>query len=324
MPTISVIIPAYNAEKTIQETIESVLNQTFQDFELIIINDGSTDRTLEIISSISDKRITVVSHSSSGACVSRNRGLFMAKSDYIAFLDADDLWTPDKLEAQLQALQTHPEVGVAYSWSDCIDESSRFLRRGGHITVNGDAYTKLLMMDILENGSNPLIRRQALLDINGFDETLTAGQDWDLYLRLARRYHFVTVPRSQVLYRISDHSLSSNVFKLEAGCLQVLERTYHQAPESLQHLKQYSLGNLYKYLTFKALQGSPERGKGAAALQFLFQAIRYDPALLMKKVIIKIVFQAVLISFFPSDWINKKSKLLNPVTLLGYIQINPS
>ncbi|MCT7964361.1 glycosyltransferase [Laspinema sp. D1] len=324
MPTISVIIPAYNAEKTIQETIESLLNQTFQDFDVIVINDGSTDRTGEIVSNFTDSRIQVFSFPNSGAPKSRNVGFSKSSGEYIAFLDADDLWTPDKLEAQLQALQAHPEVGVAYSWSDCIDESSCFLRRGGHITVNGDAYPQLLMMDILENGSNPLIRRQALLEINGFDETLPAGQDWDLYLRLALRYHFVTVPRSQVLYRISDQSLSSNVFKLETGCLQVIENTYHQAPESLQHLKRYSLGNLYKYLTFKALQGNPERRKGAAAIQFLFQAIRYDPALLLKKVIIKIVLQAVLISLFPSPSVSKKQTILNPVTLLGYVKLNPS
>ncbi|MBO0349486.1 glycosyltransferase [Phormidium pseudopriestleyi FRX01] len=326
MAVISVIIPAYNAENTIKDTINSVLQQTFSDLELIVINDGSTDTTLEIISHSPDPRIQVFSYPNSGASTSRNRGFAQASGEYIAFLDADDLWTPDKLEAQLTALKTHPQADIAYSWSDCIDESSRFLRRGGHITINGDGLPKLLMMDILENGSNPLIRRQALIEVGGFDESLPAGQDWDFYLRLAVKHSFVTVPRSQVLYRISANSLSANVFKLETGCLRVLDRAYRQAPESLQHLKPYSLGNLYKYLTFKALEGNPKRLKAIAALRFLSQAIRYDPVLLRKKVIFKVLFKVFVIALLPpaqaGTFITKMKGLANPITLLGYVHLD--
>ncbi len=326
MPTISVIIPAYNAEKTIKETVDSVLNQTFEDFEVIIINDGSTDTTGEIVSQIPDPRIKVFSYLNSGASTSRNRGFAQTSGEYIAFLDADDLWTSDKLEAQLVALKTNPQADIAYSWSDCIDESSRFLRRGGHITINGDGLPKLLMMDILENGSNPLIRRQALLAVGGFDESLPAGQDWDLYLRLAIKHSFVTVPRSQVLYRISANSLSANVFKLETGCLRVLDRAYRQAPEFLQHLKPQSLGNLYKFLTFKALEGNPQRLKAIAALRFLSQAIRYDPVLMRKKVIFKVLFQVFVIALLPpaqaGTFRTKMKGFANPITLLGYVRLD--
>jgi len=95
MPTISVVIPAYNSEKTIKETIDSVLNQTYSDLELIVVNDGSTDATLDVILTIDDSRIKVFSHPNSGAPVSRNRGLAESKGQYISFLDADDLWTPE-------------------------------------------------------------------------------------------------------------------------------------------------------------------------------------------------------------------------------------
>ncbi|MCF3623160.1 glycosyltransferase family 2 protein, partial [Planktothrix agardhii] len=118
MPKISVIIPVYNGEKTIQKTIESVLQQTWQDFELIVINDGSQDATLEILSSIQDPRLRILSYSNAGLASSRNRGITEATGEYISFLDADDLWTPDKLEAQFQALEEHPEAAVAYSWTD--------------------------------------------------------------------------------------------------------------------------------------------------------------------------------------------------------------
>src|SRR6476646_2026610 len=112
MATISIIIPAFNAQATIEETIASVQNQTFSDFEIIVIDDGSTDDTLRIVQQISDPHLRIFSYSNGGTSVARNNGISQATGDYIAFLDADDLWTPDKLERQLQALKTHSEAGV--------------------------------------------------------------------------------------------------------------------------------------------------------------------------------------------------------------------
>jgi glycosyltransferase involved in cell wall biosynthesis len=200
-PLISVIIPAYNCEKSIKETINSVLQQTFTDFELIVINDGSQDSTLDVINSIQDTRMKVFSFENAGGNISRNRGLNLAVGNYISFLDADDIWTPDKLESQLEALQKNPEAHVAYSWTDYIDEEGNFLVSGRRVSVNGDVYEKLLINNFLENGSNPLIRKEALVELDGFDESLKAAQDWDMWLRLAAKYSFVAVPKVQILYR---------------------------------------------------------------------------------------------------------------------------
>src|SRR3712207_5841233 len=98
MSLISVIVPAYKGEKTIQKTIESVLNQTFTDFELIVINDGSQDATLDVVSSIQDSRLKLFSYPNAGISTTRNRGIYHAVGEYISFIDADDLWTPDKLK----------------------------------------------------------------------------------------------------------------------------------------------------------------------------------------------------------------------------------
>ncbi len=283
MPLISVVIPVYNGEKTIRETINSVLNQTFTDFEIVIINDGSQDATSEIITSIKDDRIKLFSYSNSGVSASRNRGIASACGEFIAFLDADDLWTSDKLEAQLKALQDNPQAAVAYSWTDYIDESGQFLYPGSYITLSGDVYAELLVKNFTENGSNPLIRKDALLQIGGFDEALFGPEDWDLFLRLAARYHFVAVPRPQILYRICANSTSSNILRQEAQCLKVIERAFEQAPESIQHLKKQSLANLYQYLTFRVLEGTLERQKSLLAARFLWQAIYNDPSLLRQR-----------------------------------------
>lgn len=296
MALISVIIPVYNGEKTIQQTLESVFNQTFTDFELIIIDDGSQDSTLEVINGIRDPRLKVFSYPNAGVSESRNRGLELATGEYIAFLDADDLWTPDKLEAQLKALQENPKAAVAYSWSDWIDESSQFLRAGGHITVNGNAYAKLLLRDFVESGSNPLIRRQALAEVGGFDRSVTPAEDWDMWLRLAARYEFVAVPLPQILYRVSPNSGSFDIWKMEAGSLRIIEQAFAQAPESLQHLKREVLASRYQYLTFKALEGQPERRRGLAAIRFFWQAVKNDPVWLGRTQLMLIVLLKIAIT----------------------------
>ena len=296
MPLISVVIPVYNNETTIQETIESVLSQSFSDLELIVINDGSQDSTLKIVSSILDPRLKVFSYPNTGLAATRNRGVSHASGEYISFIDADDLWTPDKLEAQFKALQGNPQAAVAYSWTDWIDESGQFLRPGGHISVNGDVFATLLVRDFMESGSNPLIRAEALAEVGGFDESLPAVEDWDMWLRLAARYEFVCVPSPQILYRVSSSSMSSNVWKMEAGSLQVIERAFAVAPESLQHLKREVLGSRYKYLTFKAVEGTPERKKGLAAVRFLWQMVRYDRSMLLRSQILAIVLVKIAIA----------------------------
>nr|MDJ0704594.1 glycosyltransferase family A protein [Leptolyngbyaceae cyanobacterium MO_188.B28] len=171
-PLISVVIPVYNGQSTIQETVDSVLKQTLTDFELIVINDGSTDKTLEILEANPDPRIKIFSYPNKGLSASRNRGIRHAASDLITFLDADDLWSPDKLEAQRRALQAHPNADVAYSWTDYIDGDSQFLQAGMHITANGNVLAKLLTVNFIESGSNVLIRQSALKSVGFFDESL--------------------------------------------------------------------------------------------------------------------------------------------------------
>jgi glycosyltransferase involved in cell wall biosynthesis len=300
MPLVSIIIPVYNGEKTIQETIESVLQQTFQDIEILVINDGSQDSTLDVINAIKDERLQVFSYPNAGVSTSRNRGLSLARCELISFLDADDLWTPDKLEIQLKALQDNSQAAVAYSWSDWIDESGQFLRSGGHITVNGKVFEHLLVRDFIESGSNPLIRKQALDEVGEFDPSVTPAEDWDMWLRLAARYEFVAVPCVQILYRVSPLTASFNVWKMEAGSLRVIERAFAQAPESLQRLKKETLASRYKYLAFKATEGFPEPKKGLAAVKFLWQVVRYQPSSLPRgRVMLVVLFKIAVAILLP-------------------------
>lgn len=276
---ISVVIPAYNSEKTIPETIESVLKQTFTDFEIIVINDGSKDATLDVVNQIKDARIKIFSYPNAGPVVSRNRGLEIATGKYIAFMDHDDIWTPDKLESQLNALKNNPEAAVAYSWINYIDESSQFLRSGLRVSVNGYVLPQLLLTNFLETSSNPLILTEALRKLGNFDESVEPSDDWDMYLRLAADYHFVCVPAPQILYRISSTSMSNNINKMQDSGLKVINKVFSQAPQNLQYLKNQSLANLYMYLTLKSLEGYPKPEKSLLALKLLTQTLKHQPSI---------------------------------------------
>jgi glycosyltransferase involved in cell wall biosynthesis len=299
VPTISVIIPAYNSEKTISYTIQSVLNQTFSNLELIVINDGSQDSTLEVITQIPDSRIQVFSYPNAGGNVSRNRGLHRAVGEFVSFLDADDLWTRDKLQSQLKALQENVTAKVAYSWTDYIDKNGEFILSGKRVNFKGNVYENLLLNNFLENGSNPLICRKALITLGGFDESLSAAQDWDMWLRLASKFNFICVPSVQILYRISGNSVSSNLIRQEKSCLQVLKTAYKDKPSTLKNSWNISLANLYKYLTCKALQKPFNRQKGLASARLLWKYFINDPSRLKNlnftsKLLLKIVIILIL------------------------------
>ncbi|PSB33840.1 glycosyltransferase [Chlorogloea sp. CCALA 695] len=307
-PIISVVIPVYNGAKTIKETIESVLQQTYQSFEIIAINDGSTDDTLAVINSIQDPKIKVFSYANAGLSASRNRGFARACGEFIAFLDADDLWTNDKLESQLEALQQSPQAAVAYSWTDHIDEYGQFLRPASYTSYSGNIYERLLVGNFLACGSNTLIRAQSLTQIGGFDESLNSAEDWDMWLRLSALYEFVVVPRPQVLYRISPSSMSTNISKMEIASLQVIERAYNQAPKSLHYLKKEALGFLYKFLMSKVLQDSVKRQRGLKAAKVLFNYLKQDSSLLqsgrLKLYLLSKVITANLLPFYQNtiEW----------------------
>ena len=249
MPQISVIIPAYNAQKTIIETINSVQKQTIQDIEIIVVNDGSTDNTQTLLQTINDPRLKIISSPNERVSAARNKGIKAAQSEFIALLDADDLWTNDKLELQLAKMIANPDVAVVYSWTDEIDESGRKSYPGARLYLEGDVYQELLIVNFLANGSTPLIRKQAIETVSGFNVNLEYGEDWEFYIRLAAKYKFAVVPKQQVFYRKSSTSATSKVAVMEKNLLITLDVIYQLVPSHLQHLKKQSLAALYHYLT---------------------------------------------------------------------------
>ncbi len=282
MPLISIIIPAYNAERTIIETIQSVQQQTFQDFEIIVINDGSKDQTLDLLHNIKEQRLKVFSYENGGLSTARNRGIVHARGEFIAFLDADDMWTSDKLELQIEALQKHPEAAVVYSWTYFLYENENQSYVDTSCFYEGNVYASLLVKNFLHNGSNPLIRKQAIDAVGSFNVTILFCEDWDFYIRLASIYPFVLIPKPQVIYRQTAGSHSSNLNGLEKGMLTVIERAFKAAPPEHQYLKHQSLAWCYKYLAQQHLKYKSNVDSLRLATRKILKAIYIQPSILLE------------------------------------------
>lgn len=292
---VSVIIPVYNGEKTIIETINSVIEQTYSNLELIIINDGSTDRTLELINEVKDSRLQVFSYPNGGLSMARNRGITHATGEYISFIDADDLWTSDKLELQIKAFKKSPKAGVAYSWTICVDNGGEHFHRGVKASFEGNVYKHLLVSNFIASGSNVLIRTEAVKSVGEFDITLKSCEDWDYWLRLAPNWNFVVVPKPQIIYRLSLSAMSTKVDIMEKYLLLVLERAFKSAPLELQYLKNKGISNIYQYTSKLYLnQINTENAVYKASIR-LWKCIRLNPLNLLQKNTQVLVIKLLLI-----------------------------
>lgn len=222
---VTVVIPAFNAGDTIDETLQGVRRQTYRRLEIIVVDDGSTDQTAEIVRRHikRDQRIRLIKQENSGVAAARNRGISEAMGDYVAPIDADDLWLPEKIEKQMAALRHAGEaVGLVYTWSALIDENSRILDISAGETHAGDVAYEIACSNFIGNGSAVLMRKAAVQEAGGYDPSLRdrsaeGTEDWLLYFRIAARYQFAVVPEHLTGYRFLPTSMSANVWRMMKG-----------------------------------------------------------------------------------------------------------
>jgi glycosyltransferase involved in cell wall biosynthesis len=236
---VSVVIPAYNAAATLDETLRSVRSQTHRALEIIVVDDGSSDDTHAIAErhASADDRVQVLTQLNSGVAAARNAGWHHARSDLIAFVDADDLWAPSKIRRQMQVLQAGGErVGLVYCWSVRIDSESRMYGVAQGVRWEGDVLQRILLGNFVRNGSAALVRRQALIDAHGFDSGLRAAgaegcEDFLFYCRVAEKHHYAVVPEHLVGYRYLPYNMSSNRIRMLRSWLLVVDEMLARHPE---------------------------------------------------------------------------------------------
>jgi glycosyltransferase involved in cell wall biosynthesis len=257
VPTFSVILPAYNAEPFIRQTLASILAQTWTDFEVILIDDGSRDRTAEIAESM-DPRIRVFRQPNGGIANARNAAIAQARGEWLAFMDHDDLWHPDKLAAQAKLLESKPECGIVYGaflrWDpanpphfpDAVLDPGRIAEDLSGFILHRMVETNWVLL------STAVIRRSVFDQVGMFDPTMPPADDWDFVIRACERYPFVKMAQAVTLYRVhaNQTSLKLTPVNIEFVLRKQALRRLHAAggqPRSVRDIRHRQFRALFNY-----------------------------------------------------------------------------
>jgi glycosyltransferase involved in cell wall biosynthesis len=236
---VSVVLPVHNGAATIDETLRSVRSQTYGNLEIIIVDDGSDDETLDIVSrhAAADRRVRLCRQPQGGVAAARNAGIAQARGKLVAFIDADDLWAPEKIAKQIAALRAAgPRYAVVYTWYALIDEDSRIIDRSYRPSDSGDVLARLCYGNLIGNGSSALATKAALLEAGGFDSSLRARsaqgcEDLQLFFRIAERHLFALVPEYLTGYRRTSTNMSSDLLQMYRSWMMVTDDMQHRQPK---------------------------------------------------------------------------------------------
>ena len=238
-PLVSVIVPAYNAALTIDETLRSVRTQTYSDLDIIVVNDGSTDGTLAIVErhTRKDGRVRVVSQANAGVAAARNLGIGLARGELIAPIDADDLWSPHKIAQQVDAfMRSSTDVTLVYTPHAVIDEKGQIVAYGHRPSTDVLDLRAMCRRNMVGNGSAAMMRKADVVALGGYDSSLRARraqgcEDYKLYLSLAAKGPIVAVPEFLTGYRYTSTNMSSDVLQMERSHDIVFDELLAKHPE---------------------------------------------------------------------------------------------
>jgi glycosyltransferase involved in cell wall biosynthesis len=250
MATVDVIIPAYNAAKYLPAALESVGSQTFKNWQIVLVDDGSTDNTAEVVAPFLDRfgpRMRYIKQENHGMSAARNTAVRSSTSEYIALLDADDVWMPCRLSASLEVLAERPKAGLAYGQVTRIDPEGGIVSDWlGNLTNSEGSIAPHIYMRTVELPCPTItVRRRCLDDVGLFDETMRATEDRDLWLRIALRHEIAFVPKIIACYRASPGSMSTNSQRMFQAQLQFIRKHYGAEGCGLR-ARQFALARAYK------------------------------------------------------------------------------
>ena len=253
---VSVVIPTYNYGRFIAEAVESVLAQTYPIAEIIVVDDGSTDDTETVVRTFGEK-VRYVRQTNEGVCSARNRGINSSNGDMIAFLDADDIWLPEKIEKQLARFAEDPEIGLVHCGLREFDTAT-----GETIAMHLDGDEGWVAEDlalcekpvIQGPGGSIMVRRHVFDEVGGFDRRLKIYEDWEFCLRVARKFKVGFVPEALVNYRSHGVNAHLNVEEMERSTLIAWAKAFDTDDPAICRLRRRSYGNLHKILAGSYLQ----------------------------------------------------------------------
>lgn len=288
MPRASIIVPAFNASATIAETLKSLQDQSFQDFEVIVVNDGSTDHTVDVVQPfLRDNRFHVVDQPNRGLAGARNNGIANASGYYIGFCDSDDLWVADKLARHILHLDMSPDVGLSYAGSILIDDEGQPLGLKQTPRLHSITAAEVFKRNPVGNGSVAVFRRAALMDIAYtpqkdrprqwfFDETFRQSEDIECWLRLALTtdWEIEGILGHLTKYRIACGGLSANTNKQLASWNRVVEKLRPLNPAFFANHEPAARAYQLRYLARRAVSAGDGFKAGKYAHEFLKASLR--------------------------------------------------
>jgi len=262
---VTVVMPAYNVGRFVAEAARSVLAQTHREFELIVVDDGSTDDTVEQLARIHDARLRVIRQPNGGSSAARNTGIAAGHGEWIAFIDGDDVWLPEKLERHVAYLRAHPEADLTFAWSRVVDEHGRDTGRTSVHESGVVSFERLFAQNIIGNGSAVVLRRSALDAGGWFDEAQRAAVEHDVWLRVAllRIGNVHGIPETLSLYRMRDGQITKDWRRMEAAWWRLAEKMRMLAPERVAPMMDEARGRMYRYLAYIAYETGDFRQAGA-------------------------------------------------------------
>jgi glycosyltransferase involved in cell wall biosynthesis len=252
----------YNAERTIGATLESVSSQTYSELDIVVVNDGSTDMSAAIVAEHAsrDTRIRLVHQKNSGVAAARNFGAALTTAEFLAFIDADDLWAPSKIAQQVSALLAGGSMaGLAYCWFAMIDAEDRVFSLDNRPLVEGRVLQLMCRNNFVGNGSSMMLRRTAFLAAGGFDPSLRLQnaqgcEDMLMCMRVAEQFEFRVVPQYLVGYRMTNTNMSSDVRQMLRSCEIVFTEFREKYPEFGGDLDAHLI-DMMEWLVVRALVG---------------------------------------------------------------------
>ena len=277
---VSVIIPAYNEAATVERTISSVLNQTYSNLEVLVVDDGSTDETAVLVQRMADvdPRIRLLQKANGGLVSARNYGIAHAGGEFIAPIDADDVWHPEKIKKQVAVMRDRgDQVGLVYCWSRAIDDQDRVLWDVSPCSLRGNVYAALIIRNFLPSGA-PLVRRRCVEEIGGYDATLSSRgvnccEDLKFNLDIAECFDFDLVPEFLFSYRVRAGSMSTNIDAMLRSREVVTEEVRARHPELPAKLFRWASGHQHREFGLAHLSS----GHYFTGAQLLLRALGEDP-----------------------------------------------
>ncbi len=291
VPLVSVVVITFNRASLLKRALNSVFKQTFQNFEVVLVDDASNDNTLEVISDFSDERIIYIRHDENkGEAISRNTGVRNVKGKYIAFLDDDDVWLPEKLQLQVGLLNNSSEdTGAVYSGFRELDIATSQVISTFTPQKSGLIFQHLLKGNFITI-SSILLKKTCFDNAGFFDETIAYGLDYDMWLRISEKYKFIYIGEPLVNYSIHKNRLSFNWDIQIRGSEKILNKyskSFAVNPESLCS-QYYKLGKLY-FLNRNSLMGR----------RFFLKALKLNPAQIR-------IYLIIFLSYVAGGYLHKK------------------